>query len=1690
MSSPSAPVSPFVRGTTDTSTVYYLSSGSRRLVPDSQTLLFLLAGQAVRVLSDAALAALPLGAALPSRKDGQLITQKIAPLPPQIVAYYMANGQRRRILDIATQTILVAGGSPIVPIELADLTAIPEGAPLPSRADGILYQGDDNAYAYLMQGGKRLAFPNATTVRDSGHDIKTLASITPGDLGFIPAGTPFPSTSKFLSAPSAQVPLLLLPVRIETVFQNNNSELWLRIYPDDVHVNSFDPTLTADEKTARTSYLALATADAETRRAAFAALARQFGPERAAWISSDGPSSAGQAAVASIAPYLPERWIVMGYQGNTPAQVLVVGPPIPDTLAVDPTAGAAGATTNDAAKWITDFPTAIQAGMAFKIPLSGVQQRGFTRLLVLGLRSTVSPSDSAALLGELLRAHHYTDGLELLSNNTPTNNTDDVSAGLSTDDPDYARLFAVEQGPALCPVRPTADGDRLALALGIPPAIFAHVSGADGARDEQARAANIVTWPATWGYYLSQIVTAAVPNPSVILPAAHDRFTDHVRARGHFPALRIGRQPYGILPVCWSAGWTPFEGLPLDAPLNALLTQLRDLWEKAVPYVARIPNAQDTEASLVGVFSMTPSSTSSIARGVIGPEYTFAYWSFIGKDLPAAWWTTLAQSTQIDNSALAAALAKTRLASSTYLKEQQPLSDMLVAPEPLDGLPAPAFIAELAAMGWQALRDAPLPQAPVPMLFLLLRHAALRAYMDTALDLLTAANAAQPSEAIETEMVNFAGAVLRPTAWDLLQRTLPDGRAVGAVLDASKNDATLPAFVAFWNAFSQLAQFSAADLDAAFREALDLASYRLDSWISSFAHLRLDQTRAVNPAGGITLGAYGWLENVAPQSQAAASLGYVHAPSLNQSTTAAVLRSGYLAHEGGSQRPFEIDLSSARVRLGLHLLDGIRQGQPLSALLGYRLERTLHDAALDSLVSKVRGAFPMPNANQLDVVDGLTLVRTFHLDAATFWSKMSQQGVAQTAAQAPGLTAAVSTLYDALDSVADLTLAESVHQLANGNLLRAGATLDSIARGDTPPPEIDFVNTPRSGTALTFRFMTITIGNSAPGWAVTPRAQAEPRLNAWAAALLGDPSRVRIRARFVGADGSSLSNAEIGLNQLALSPVDLLSFPETQGIGGEIADRILRVVSAARPASVPAAAQIEILADRDPAWTPQTVGIAEWLGLLQAIKRLAGGARPLEPADLVAQTDTPGTVDTAELQARADAAETQLRAAVAAFQNPTGALDSVLMSAAAFGVTGAVAGLDPSLWPGQVTAVLPDLSSRTQALDRLAAGFVRGTASPEALRDHDVARLLAIFGTSFSVLPVLSSSIAAGWTQFWANSASLQGGNPLASIQWMQRASRVRAGVHRLDTALMYSEALAGRPLLQLQVAQLPYTAKDLWVALAAPGASPSSHLSFVAFSPTPFAVGSPVAGLMVDEWIEVWPSGDQTTGVSFQYSDPTARAPQAMLLAVQPDDFPEWTLAAVEGSVLEALDLAKIRGVDPDVAFDTVPPLQVDANVRAFQALSDTEAFVLGTDGNLWLEHGPFGTVPPTRQQVDGNVSAFQALSDTEVLVLGTDGRLWLEHGPFGAVPPPRQQIDAGQPTLPPVVIPPKPTTTTVPDLSDMAPATATKVLQASGLVASLIGIAVGPLKWSSQSPKAGTTVAIGSTVTVHYVKGPVNPQ
>src|SRR4029079_2261509 len=82
-----------------------------------------------------------------------------------------------------------------------------------------------------------------------------------------------------------------------------------------------------------------------------------------------------------------------------------------------------------------------------------------------------------------------------------------------------------------------------------------------------------------------------------------------------------------------------------------------------------------------------------------------------------------------------------------------------------------------------------------------------------------------------------------------------------------------------------------------------------------------------------------------------------------------ILRSARLTHdpEDSGSPALDIDLSSGRVRAALRIIEGIRGGQPLGALLGYRLERWLHERShpgleLDRYVYVLRTVAPLRTA--------------------------------------------------------------------------------------------------------------------------------------------------------------------------------------------------------------------------------------------------------------------------------------------------------------------------------------------------------------------------------------------------------------------------------------------------------------------------------------------------------------------------------------------------------------------------------------------------------------------------------------------------------------------------------------------------------------------------------------------------------
>jgi hypothetical protein len=77
--------------------------------------------------------------------------------------------------------------------------------------------------------------------------------------------------------------------------------------------------------------------------------------------------------------------------------------------------------------------------------------------------------------------------------------------------------------------------------------------------------------------------------------------------------------------------------------------------------------------------------------------------------------------------------------------------------------------------------------------------------------------------------------------------------------------------------------------------------------------------------------------------------------------------------------------------------------------------------------------------------------------------------------------------------------------------------------------------------------------------------------------------------------------------------------------------------------------------------------------------------------------------------------------------------------------------------------------------------------------------------------------------------------------------------------------------------------------------------------------VDQPLCGLLIDEWVEVVPSSKETTAIAFQFNPPDACAPQSVLLAVPPVPEEPWTVATLHRVLVETLDLAKLRAVDPE---------------------------------------------------------------------------------------------------------------------------------------------------------------------------------
>lgn len=1446
-------------------------------------------------------------------------------------------------------------------------------------------------------------------------------------VGAVQANAAIPQPVKPIPLPQgldAATPVLFLPVNIETRFMDSagRSELWVRIYPDQIAINSHEPELTSQEITDGQNYWDIVwragkpppTLDAV--KAPWRGLASIYGAQRAAWIALQmQPTNLAQQPAAptpdgdnpnpapayppspatlppsswtkpAIAAALPDAWTVVTVSGTQ--TTTFKGSPITPDLAVGLTPGggqfAPGSPVDPGMTWLVDFDAALAAGMALKIPLNPEQRRsGFDRIFVYGLR-TSGPSGSDAF-ASLLDAHHYTDGFSLVPQGAPTNNTPDASSAYSRKDADYEISFAVERQDALTK---DADGDGNAFAkgIGIDPAHMDHVGYADG--DGVCNGTDMLTalWPATLGYFFKQMMA------DVFTPADIEEIRDFVLAnaipRGPIPAFRVGRTPYGIVPATSFSRYQPASVFVRRSIEPSVVNFVRALWPSWLASSGAAPHMQNTgdpDKELASVLGMDASSMTFRGRKILGDDFLWNYMIFI--NIPFAsislWWNEhLARGRQLlDSFGLNRwdpRVIHLGMAGDSYpvwfsTVQSGPLSetDPLKADASLSGGTKGNYIQWLrqASIGEIQSENYPGPK-PTSLLYKILRQSVILEHARLATFAEVDAGRLQLSQVREAELIAIQPPPALPpvSAWEILARpSIPNPQLNWADYLVLLNPLPSSPFARLAElraSLDRLALLPTAELDRLLTESLDACSHRLDVWATAVANAMLKRTRD-DKVAGVHLGAFGWVEEVRPAAQrrpiqgpehervraldasraqslkTSAALatpvepltdngGFIYAPSLAQASTAAVLRNGYMTHKGTADEGIlSIDLSSERVRKALMLLDGVSQGQSLSALLGYIFEGEMHDQQLDQYIQPFRDRFPIW-ANKLtpsnetaesvaatDVVDGVALSAAWqagNLAAGQNWGG----GLPGAGADQNKIVGLLQTIDDYADALSDLSISEAVFQIIRGNFGRAGGLMNSISRGERPPHP-DIVNTPRGGLDLTHRVLLLFAGSPSPspawnGLTKRPRAQAEPWLDAWLGALLPNPTLVRCEVSYHDASGDHV--VAIRLADLDLGPLDCLAMADAADVPqqSELEDRI-------RLATLPPSDATNIHIDFQPASPPAgTFSFPDFFFLVKTLRSAIGSARALAPQDLTVPekkaADLGGVDDLPDLVARANKAVqnltadlTALTTAAAGLPGAPGPVRDALLRCSFYGVPGSLpavgTGTDASL-ADQATAVAKTLQDRLTQTTAV-------TLATAALTD-----VLGVFATIFGDLVVLPRFTPPDTTSLqgaFAQSSALVASDTQAPARWLMQLTHIRPALSRLDAATSLAQVLGGStvPAPNLLLGQLPLAANDKWLGLGIDPANPpdKGRVAFACLTQGDPLTQNSYAGLLIDEWPERIPSTQETAAVAFHYEEPKARAPQALLLGVCPDARATWDDDLVLGILQETLELSKIRTVD-----------------------------------------------------------------------------------------------------------------------------------------------------------------------------------
>jgi hypothetical protein len=391
------------------------------------------------------------------------------------------------------------------------------------------------------------------------------------------------ATARLVGGPATDRSVILLPVRVHTAWRQepqqsapaNSWTLLVRILPSELHTDRHDPRLSPLEQTLARAYWATSELGGPYQtRQAWVDLTRRAPPQRAAWIVHNTDPNKGVAPATrehDLDPQvtlrlLPDRFAVVLLSAGEPVNTATPGSP-PTFISwaqpiPTPELSVPLLHTPAETPWTVDFDTAVATGMGLRIAVSA-STPAIDELVVIGLRPGSTPAD----LADLLRDHVYSAGAELMTDGAPTNNSA-TDRTPRTDARDRDALFALANSVDPGPGPAGSAGQQLADLLGIPAATAALLPGAATDRAAVPTA-------------LAVMVEAAVTGSLIATLPATAGVTSQLAPSGHAPTLRVGKQPFGILPTLtprrWAAGPDPIDQVLAAAVHVAALRQTRPL---------------------------------------------------------------------------------------------------------------------------------------------------------------------------------------------------------------------------------------------------------------------------------------------------------------------------------------------------------------------------------------------------------------------------------------------------------------------------------------------------------------------------------------------------------------------------------------------------------------------------------------------------------------------------------------------------------------------------------------------------------------------------------------------------------------------------------------------------------------------------------------------------------------------------------------------------------------------------------------------------------------------------------------------------------------------------------------------------------------------------------------------------------